>query len=306
MGRIMILEYHRLGPEEDRWTRSYDNFWHDLETLYAKGYRPIGLNDIIDNTIDVPAGLSPVVLTFDDSSPMQFRFVEGNDGTVKVDPQCAVGMLERFHELHPDFGLKGTFFVLPAADPPHDLFGQEEYKQKKLQHLVEDGFEIGNHTFWHQRLDTLESKAEVDEQLGKAVEAIQEALPDYKVRAFSLPLGMYPADPTWAYEGTYESTSYKNEIVLMATGGSTVPSNHKEFDRYNVPRIQATNMELDFESAYIGYFDENPAARYVSDGNPDTVVLPVEAQDMLVPGDGYEKIELPADVAESYLAYRIR
>src|SRR5581483_5653531 len=34
LGQIMVLEYHEIGDEELRWTRSRENFRHDLEYLY--------------------------------------------------------------------------------------------------------------------------------------------------------------------------------------------------------------------------------------------------------------------------------
>ena len=306
LGRIMILEYHQLGPEEDRWTRSYANFWHDLELLYTNGFRPIGLNDLIDNRIDVPAGYSPVVLTFDDSSPMQFAFVTGENGDLVPDPNSAVGMLERFHALHADWRLKGTFFVLPGADPPHDLFGQKEYKERKLRYLADTGFEIGNHTFWHQRLDQLKTRGEVEAELARAVKSIQAAVPGYQVRALALPLGLFPADPAWAREGSYEGTTYSNEAVLLATGGSTPPPNHRQFDPFNLPRIQATNMELDFEEVYVGYFIQHPEDRYVSDGDPDLLVFPKSLEAAYRVGSAQSEVQLAGEAARQYLAFRLR
>ncbi len=294
LGKIMILEYHLLGEEEDRWTRSYANFWADLEMLYEKGYRPVGLNDIIDNRIDIPAGTTPVVLTFDDSSPMQFRYIEGADGKPVIDPNCAVGMMERFHEKHPDFPLKATFFVLPAAEKPHDFFGQDEYKEKKLKHLVERGFEIGNHTFWHQRLDTLESDEEVYEQLARAVEEINKLVPGYQVRSFSLPLGMWPKDPSLIRSGSYNGIRYKNEMILMVSGGTTYPPNHIEFDSMRVPRIQATNLGGDFEEEFIKYYDENVQDRYISDGDPDVLTIPRDRIEHLRDAQSLQEVT-PAD-----------
>ncbi|MDA8216558.1 MAG: polysaccharide deacetylase family protein [Dehalococcoidales bacterium] len=306
LGRILILEYHELGPMEGRWMRSYANFWHDLEMLYAKGYRPIGLNDIIDNHIDVPAAYSPVVLTFDDSSPMQMNFLQNADGSVTVDPQSAVGMLERFHQMHPDWALKGTFFVLPGADHPHDLFGQEEFKQQKLQHLVKDGFEIGNHTFWHLRLDKLDTRQAVDEQLGRAVQVIQQAVPGYQVRSLALPLGFLPKDPTWAYAGSYQGTDFRNELIMLATGGPARSPNDAKFDPYDVPRIQATNMEVDFEKVYVDYYVQHPDERYVSDGNPDLVVFPSALAGRFKTKPGYRQLQLPPAVAQDYTAVKVR
>ena len=86
LGRVMILEYHRIDRPEDRWTRTPVNLRRDLERLWERGYRLIALNDFLDRKIVLPAGTSPVILTFDDSSPGQFRYVERHGDWV-VDPE---------------------------------------------------------------------------------------------------------------------------------------------------------------------------------------------------------------------------
>ena len=86
LGRIMILEYHKIDYPEERWTRTPENFRRDLETLHAHGYRPLALNDLLDGRIASPPGTTPVILTFDDSSPGQFRYLNHN-GALEIDPK---------------------------------------------------------------------------------------------------------------------------------------------------------------------------------------------------------------------------
>ncbi|HEX9126964.1 MAG TPA: hypothetical protein VF948_11225, partial [Methylomirabilota bacterium] len=117
LGRVMILEYHKVDQPEERWTRTPANFRGDLERLWERGYRLVALNDLLDGRIAIPRGTTPIVLTFDDSSPGQFRLIERNGGWVP-DPDCAVGILEAFERQHPEFGRAATFYVLPGADPP--------------------------------------------------------------------------------------------------------------------------------------------------------------------------------------------
>src|SRR5581483_11921452 len=106
-GRIPILEYHLVGDRESRWSRSRDRFRRDLELLYQRGYRPITVAQLVDGDIDVPAGLSPVVFTFDDASPSQFRYVE-RDGRLEVDSTSAVGIWLAFNRAHPDWKNRAT------------------------------------------------------------------------------------------------------------------------------------------------------------------------------------------------------
>jgi hypothetical protein len=80
----------------------------------------------------LPVGTTPIVLTFDDSSPGQFRYIQQN-GVLAIDPKSAIGILEAFTREHPDFGRAATFFVLPAADPPNRLFNQLAWEGHKRE-----------------------------------------------------------------------------------------------------------------------------------------------------------------------------
>src|SRR5688500_2863893 len=85
LGRIPVLEYHLIGEKEGRWERHHERFRADLELLHRRGYRPVTLAELVDRDFELPAGLSPVVFTFDDASPGQFRYIEREDATLDVD-----------------------------------------------------------------------------------------------------------------------------------------------------------------------------------------------------------------------------
>jgi peptidoglycan/xylan/chitin deacetylase (PgdA/CDA1 family) len=269
LGKIMILEYHKVQPEESRWGRSIENFRHDLELLYASGYRPIGMADFIDGKISVPAGSRPFLLTFDDSSPGQFRYLI-KDGKPEIDPDCALGILLHFHQLHPDFERKGIFFVLPAADEPNRLFGQPEFEARKIKELVSLGFEIGNHTLWHAQLSKYDANV-VQQQIAMAVQAIQKIIPGYPLRALDLPLGSYPKDPHLAVEGSYQGIAYHDDAVLLVAGGPAPSPFSAGADFAHLPRIQVTGAAL---QNWIGYFERHPAEGYVSDGDVEAAAFP--------------------------------
>src|SRR5581483_6847549 len=213
LGRVMILEYHKIDRPEERWTRTPENFRRDLETLYARGYRLLALNDLLDGRIALPAGTTPVVLTFDDSSPGQFRYLERN-GTLEIDPQSGVGILEAFIKDHPDFGRAATFYVLPGASRPNRLWDQPEHAGRKLQWLVARGYEIGNHTLWHANLGQY-GEATVRGQVARAQEWIQRHVPAYRPRTLALPHGVYPKDVRWVLSGTVDGITYRHDAVLM-------------------------------------------------------------------------------------------
>jgi len=256
----MILEYHKIDYPESRWTRTPENFRKDLQRFYEKGYQLTRMDDFLEGRIRVGNGKTPLILTFDDSSPGQLRFLSDGNSGYKVDPDCAVGILESFHAKHPDFGLAAVFYVLPAADPPNKLFNQPEYTQEKLRYLVRKGFEIGNHTLWHATLSK-QSPEGVRRQLALAVKAIQEAVPGYEVKSLSLPMGIYPKDTSTLLNGTYEGVSYRHKGVMMVTGGPAVPPFHKSFDPLRIPRIQAVERELSY---WLQYFDEHVEERFTS------------------------------------------
>lgn len=278
LGRVMILEYHKIDYPEHRWTRTPENFRRDLETLYVRGYRLINLNEVLDGRIATPAGTTPVVLTFDDSSPGQFRYVRRN-GTVEIDPKSGIGVLEAFIAQRPDFGRAATFYVLPGASKPNRLFDQPEHEASKLQYLVSRGYEIGNHTLWHANLGKYDETM-VRGQIAGAQQWIQRHVPDYRIRSLALPHGVYPRDVGWALRGEAKGVAYRHDAILMVAGGAAPSPFAKGFDPTRLPRIQAIDQDL---GHWLAYFEKNPKERFVSDGDPATVTIPAGRRDRLRP-----------------------
>ncbi len=288
LGRVMILEYHKIDQPEERWTRTPDNFRRDLERLWERGYRLVALNAFLDRKVAIPRGTTPVILTFDDSSPGQFKLIEKN-GEWIVDPDCAVGILEAFERRHPEFGHAATFFVLPGADPPNRLFNQKELATRKLQYLASRGYEIGNHTLWHANLAKYPERV-VRQQIATAQEWIQRHVPSYRIRTLALPMGSYPSDIRWTIEGAEGQNSYRHDAILMVAGGAASSPFARTFDPYHLPRIQAVESEL---ARWLSYFDRNPQERYVSDGNPELITVPKGSGDKVRRPDAVKVAERP-------------
>ena len=288
LGRVMILEYHKIDLPEERWTRTPDNFRRDLQRLWERGYRLVSLNDYLDGRIALPKGTTPVILTFDDSSPGQFRYLEKNGDWV-VDPDCAVGILEQFEKDHPGFGRAATFFVLPGASPPNRLFNQPDLVGKKLAYLKSRGFEIGNHTLWHANLAKYD-EATVRKQLLEAQEWVQRHLPGYRFRTLALPMGAYPKELGWAVSGGLNGSTYRHDAVLMVAGGAALSPHARGLDSYHLPRIQATEAELGY---WISHFDKRGEERYVSDGDPATITVPRGQAAHVRPPGGARVVERP-------------
>ncbi|HSJ33127.1 MAG TPA: hypothetical protein VK933_16920, partial [Longimicrobiales bacterium] len=155
LGRFPVVEYHLIGAEEARWTRTPENFRRDLELLYSRGYRPVSLRDVAAKKIDLPAGTSPVVFTFDDASPGQFSYIEEN-GELRIDPRSAVGIWLDFAKEHDGWENKAVFCMLSGAEAGRAFFGNKdiagqktEWRQRRVKFLAEQGFELCNHTLWH-------------------------------------------------------------------------------------------------------------------------------------------------------------
>jgi Polysaccharide deacetylase len=269
LGRFLVLEYHLIQEQETRWGRSIPNFKQDLERLYQGGYRPVAMADVIDRKIDLPAGTKPVLLTFDDSSPGQFRYLMKN-GKKEIDPDCAVGLLLSFHRQHPDWANKAVFFVLPEAKQPHKLFGQPEYEADKLKELVALGFEIGSHTLWHANLGKYDDTT-VQKQLALSKEAIQKRVPGYAVRSLALPFGVYPRDLQLAVKGEFKGTDYRHEAILMVAGGAAPSPFSTGCDLLHLPRIQVPGPDLNY---WLSYYEKHPGEVFVSDGKTGTVTFP--------------------------------
>lgn len=266
LGRIMIIEYHVIGEEEGRWARTYENMRKDLEKLHEAGYVAVSLNDFARGILDVPAGKTPLVITFDDGTQGHFRYIEDEESQLIVDPKSAVGILEDFYEDYPDFGLEATFFI-----NYYTPFGQgKELSDKKIRYILEKGMDIGNHSVNHPQMNKL-SQEEVAKELLPIVKLVNSLVPDYKVETFALPFGIGTKEKEWAIYGQHEGDSYENVAVLLV-GSTPAPSPYnKKFDPYALERVQVFEDNLDL---WLDYFDRNPQERYISDGFADIITVP--------------------------------
>ncbi|MBK5252395.1 MAG: polysaccharide deacetylase family protein [Peptostreptococcaceae bacterium] len=268
MGRIMIVMYHSLSDEEKDYVRSRDNFREDLEILYEKGYRLITVADYIDGNIDIEAGMTPVVLTFDDGTLSNFGIIEEN-GEKVVDPECAVGILNSFAEEHPDFGRTAAFCLFGT-----NSFGQSEYLDYKLNYLIENGFEIESHSYGHENLSELDPEG-IMKSLGKMDRIIDEKVQGYTIRALALPYGGRPKDDEGRAaiaKGQFEGNSYENEAVFAVGWQPERSPIDIKTDFQYLNRVHASNEEFGIRY-WIENFDNHPERRYVSDGDADTFTI---------------------------------
>lgn len=287
LGQVMVLMYHNIGEEEAEWTRTPENFKKDLNVLKEEGYVAVSLEDYVNDNIDVPAGKTPVVITFDDGNENNFRVEKLENGDFKIDPNSAIGILEEFNKENPEFQGTATFFVLGKTP-----FGDKESVEFKLNYLKENGYSIGNHTTDHRNMSDVATKEGVQEALARQVDYINDIIPEYDVNTYALCYGARPKNEElhpYLVKGEYEGTSYNN-IAIVNVGWDPAKSPlDVEFDETSIPRIRASEMKVDNVGLYdwLDYFENNPEKRYISDGYKEIISIPKELEDKL----DSEKIE---------------
>ena len=160
LNSVPILMYHRIyektnaetsytggNVDKDGYNRTSEAFEADLRSFYQQGYRMMRLTDFVDGNIDVEFGYSPLILTFDDGIRDVVLLGWEADGTPLFDPSCAIGILEKIKAEYPDYNVTATFFV------NSQLFENgEENDRKVMKWMVDNGYDIGNHTKDHAKL----------------------------------------------------------------------------------------------------------------------------------------------------------
>lgn len=231
-GGVLVLMYHKVGDKEVSMTRTRQNFRNDLARLHKMGYRPVTLHEYATDNMRLPPGASPVVITFDDSHGSQFRYLP--DG--RIDPSTAIGIWHSFAQKHPDFPVKGTFFILPNGP-----FGQKGLGTKKIAWLRSQGSEIASHTMTHRPLGRLS-----DEQVKNELAGSYKYLKGLGItsHSFAPPYGNLPKNGALltGFKIAGKPVGYRN-IVLVGSQPSPSPKSTR-FLRHRIPRVQAYNGPL--------------------------------------------------------------
>lgn len=283
LGRVPVMMYHGIvnkkssetsytggNVDKDGYNRTVEAFKEDLEFYYQNGYRMIRAIDYVNGIIDVPYGKSPIVLTFDDGSANNIK-VNGVtlDGEIIIDENSAVGVLESFKKKYPDFNVTATFFVNGS------LFQQSEYNEKILKWLVENGYDIGNHTKTHVNFSDA-STNESEEEVGFVYNKLDAIIPDKYVKLVALPFGS-PYKKTHAnfshiINSNYNGINYETVSTFRVGWMPDYSPFSKDFDKEFIMRVRAyDNNGVDFDiEASFRILEKN---RYVSDGNVDTIVV---------------------------------
>ncbi len=282
LGTVPIMMYHGIvdmksseteytggNVDKDGYNRTAEAFREDLEFYYQNGYRMVRLTDYIDGNIDVEYGKSPIILTFDDGNKNNLK-VTGldEDGNIIIDENSAVGILESFKEKYPDYNVTATFFVNGG------LFNQPEYNEKILKWLVENGYDVGNHTENH--LDIKKSSSEqVNKEIVSVYKQLDEIIPEKYVNIIALPFGSpYNKEHEnfrYVLNSTYNDTTYETKAALRVGWDAEYSPFDKDFDPTFLKRCRAyDNNGKDFDIEMV--FKLLETKRYISDGNISTIV----------------------------------
>jgi len=274
LGQVLVLVYYEIGSEEDETTRTPGHLRDDLSLLRDEGFFPVNARDFVAGNLNVPAGQTPVVITFDASSPGQYRILD--DGS--LDPDCAVGILQKAAESD-DWAPRATFFCLTDVVPSdNELFGQPDVPREKLRNLVAWGYEVGSNTA--SRLDL--SKAddeEIADELARSQDTLEEMIGGgYSVTSLSLPYGKYPGSEELLAEGESGDLTYTYTAVFALDEVLAPSPFSTKSEPLRIPRITATAQSI---ADAIKTFRAHPELRYISDGDPTAVSAPAEAAEQL-------------------------
>lgn len=292
LGKVPIMMYHGIrertssstgttggNVDKDGYNRTPEAFRQDLEFYYENGYRMIRLDDYINGKVDVEYGKSPIILTFDDGNEDNIK-VTGLDenGDIIIDKNSAVGILEEFKKKHPDANVTATFFVNGG------IFNQSKYNEKILKWMVDNGYDIGNHTQTH--LDIKKSSSDrVQKEIAYVYDKLEEMIPGKYVKIIALPFGS-PYVKThdnfkYVLSTTYNDKTYDTEAALRVGWEPEVSCFDKDFDKTFLKRCRAydnNGKEFDIEMVFKN-LEKN---KYISDGDPNTITIKESNKDKLV------------------------
>jgi peptidoglycan/xylan/chitin deacetylase (PgdA/CDA1 family) len=270
LGVIPVLMHHEIRPDRvGPFDQTPAEFRAELEKLWRQGYWPVTAAAFATGRLgSVPAGKTPVVLTFDDSTRFQFFYTP--DGKIKSN--TAIGVLLAFARAHPQFEPAGTFYVL------REPFAGVARAPAMLRWLAAHGFELGDHTRDHIPLNTL-GDDDVQRELVAGARVITDAVPGYRIRTMALPLGALPKSRALATRGRWRGQGYQFAAAFLA-GAEPAPSPFStKFDRTAVPRIRTSHLPWKGERDFCAEFwlhelKQHPELRYVSDGDPTRITFP--------------------------------
>ena len=283
LGKVPIMMYHGIrektpsstgtiggNVDKDGYNRTPTAFREDLEFYYNNNYHMIRLIDYVNGKINVDYGKSPIILTFDDGNADNIK-VTGLDekGNIIIDKNSAVGILEEFKKKYPDAGVTATFFVNGG------LFEQPEYNEKIIKWLIENNYDVGNHTQNHLDIKSSNSN-KVQKEIVYVYNKLEQIIPGKYVNIIALPFGSPYSKNHENYKyvlsSTYKEKTYTTVAALRVGWEPELSCFDENFDATFLKRCRAydnNGKEFDIEMVFKN-LEKN---RYISDGNENTIVV---------------------------------
>ena len=287
LNSVPILMYHRIykmknsetkykggNVDKDGYNRTSEAFEADLRSFYEQGYRMMRLTDFVDGNIAVPFGYSPLILTFDDG--IRDVVLEGwnDDGSPKFDDGCAIAILEKIKAEYPDYNVTATFFLNCSL-----FCNKEEDDKKLLKWMVDNGYDIGNHTYDHVKLGGC-SADEIEKQVGSMYKLLDSIIPGQYVNSIALPYGspesMGPDKPQYEkiLSGTYDGFTYTTKAALLCAWTRSYSPFVRDYNNTAIRRIRGYDNNGKEWDIKMNFDQLNDGKRFISDGDPNTIVFP--------------------------------
>ncbi|MDT7573445.1 MAG: hypothetical protein QOE05_3619 [Actinomycetota bacterium] len=269
LGVVPVLMYHQfVAQPKGVYDQTPAQLKAELTRLYHQGYRTVTADAFVSGNMDVPAGKSPMVVTFDDATVSQYG--ELPDGS--VDPKSGLGILLAVGKANGEEHPVATFYV--NEEP---FAGRVKYL-KKLHDL---GMEIGDHTLTHANLKHL-NDTQVQAEIAKDLTLIQRSVPGIDVTTMALPLGIHPVNKALAAKGSFGTTAYSFKAVMLVGAGPAPSPYTAKFKPTAIPRLlSGHDKSLYFAATY--WLNRIGTTRYISDGDPDHISFPKAMADKLSP-----------------------
>ena len=295
LGKVPIMMYHGIknvkssetgntggNVDKNGYTRTSEAFREDLEFYYENGYRMVKLSDYVNGNIDIEYGYSPIVITFDDGNANNIK-VTGLDsnGNIVIDPSSAVGILEEFKKNHKDAPVTAIFFITS------NLFNQPDYDEKIINWLVDNGYEVGNHTWGHNNFSEI-STSKTEEVVAKMYSKLDKLIPGKYSKIVALPYGS-PYNKTHQnyshiINSSYDGKTYETVAALRVGWEPEVSPFNKNFDATFLKRCRAyDNNGNEFDIKMV--FNSLKKTRYISDGNVNTIVTSSSNENLIGESD---------------------
>ncbi|MEA3422657.1 MAG: polysaccharide deacetylase family protein [Bacillota bacterium] len=265
LGYVPVMLYHRIKESDNMYDISPNDFRSNLQRLYENDYVLIDLKDYLDGIIDIPAGKHPIVFTFDDGDISNYRIIDDGDGNHVMDKESAIGIMYEFYLQNPDFGFEAAFFL--NGNVP---FAQREYTEEKIAFMNDNGLLLCNHTLLHNDLSSAKNKEEVVESIISNESYYLNKYQVELVKILAIPFGTYPEDVSIIDDLGYSAlkVGWRPEVSIFS----------KKFDNLKINRVQNGDGNFQFDY-WMDYLDAHPDEVFVSDGNINTVTIPLDLLD---------------------------